>query len=94
MVKIVDEENDEVTVYFDRISKLPAKIEFRDVSSKGIRQRIINEFSQWHKIQGVNTALRIDGNINGRRAYQQFILKINYNNNLPDSFFSKPVRPK
>jgi hypothetical protein len=94
MVKIIDPENDEVTVYFDRISKLPAKTESRTVNRKGVRQRIVDEFSQWHVIQGVKTPMRIDGYVNGRRWSQQFILKISYNNNLPDSLFSKPVPPK
>jgi hypothetical protein len=94
MVKIIDPENDEVTIYFDRISKLPAKTEHRSVNSKGVRERHVQEFSQWHMMQGVNTPMRIDGHINGRRSFQQFILKITYNNNLPDSFFSKPVPPK
>jgi hypothetical protein len=94
MVKIVDPENDEVIVYFDRLSKLPAKIEYRTTSSKGVRQRRVEEFSQWHMKQGVNTPLRFDRYVNGRRHEQQFVLKLTYNNNLPDSFFSKPVPPK
>jgi hypothetical protein len=94
MVKILDPENDEATIYFDRISKLPAKIESRRINSKGVRQRVVDAFSQWHMIQGVNSPLRTDGFVNGRRSYQQFILKIKYNNDLPDSFFSKPVPPK
>jgi hypothetical protein len=56
--------------------------------------RVVDEFSQWHVIQGINTPLRIDGFLNGRRASQTFVLKITYNNNLQDSFFSKPVPPK
>jgi len=94
MVKIVDPENDETTVYFDRISKLPAKIEYHEVNRHGVRVRVVDEFSQWHVKQGINTPLRIDGSINGRRASQTFISKITYNNNLPDGFFSKPVPPK
>jgi hypothetical protein len=94
MVKIVDPENDEVIIYFDRISKLPAKIEYRDINSKGVRQRHVEEYSQWHAFQGINTPLRIDRSINGRRDSQNFILKITYNNNLPDSLFVKPERPK
>jgi len=94
MVKLVDPENDETTVYFDRISKLPAKIEYREVNSRGVRVRFTDEFSQWHVIQGVNTPMRMDGSINGRRGSQTFILKITYNNNIPDSFFSKPLPPK
>jgi len=94
MVKILDPGNDEVTVYFDRISKLPFKTEFQSVNSNGVHLHRINEFSQWHMIQGVNTPLRIDGYVNGRRLFQQFILKITYNTNLPDSVFDKPVPPK
>ena len=94
MVKLVDPENDEVTIYFDRITKLPAKTEYWSVNKRGIRQRHVNEFSQWHVIQGVNTALRVDGSINRRRSFQSFILKIAYNNHLTEDFFSKPVPPK
>jgi hypothetical protein len=94
MTKIIDPENDEVTVYFDRISKLPAKIEYRSINKKGIRQRSIQEFSQWHVIQNVKTPLRTDSYVNGRRSSQLFINKISYNNNLPDTFFSKPIPPK
>ena len=94
LVKLVDPENDEVTVYFDRISRLPAKIEYWNTNKRGVRQRNTQEYSQWHRIQGINTSLRTDGYVNNRRAYQSFILKITYNNNLPDSFFSKPVPPK
>ncbi len=94
IVKIVDPENDEVTIYFDRISKLPAKLEYREITAKGVRQRHVEEFSQWHWKQGILTPLRLDRYVNGRRSAQQFVLKITYNNNLPDSFFSKPVPPK
>lgn len=91
LVKLVDPENDEVVVYFDRISRLPAKIEYRVMNERGVRQRRVDEFSQWHKKQGVNTPLRIDGYVNGRRLSQHFVLTITYNNDLPDSFFTKPA---
>ena len=94
MVKIVDQENDETTVYFDRITNLPAKIDYREVNKRGIRVHYVDEFSQWHVFQGVNTPLRIDSSINGRRAAQIFTFKITYNGNLADSLFSKPIPPK
>jgi hypothetical protein len=94
MVRLLDPENDEVTIYFDRLSKLPAKIEYQVIDKRGIHYRETQEFSQWHMIQGVNTPLRIDISRNGHRFIQQFILKITYNNKLQDSFFSKPVPPK
>lgn len=94
MVRLLDPENDEVTIYFDRGSRLPAKIEYRNVDKQGIQLRHVEEYSQWHVIQGVNTPLRIDGFVNGRKASQQFVVKISYNNNLSDDFFVKPVPPK
>jgi hypothetical protein len=94
IVKLVDPENDDVLIYFDRVSRLPAKIEYRDISDRGVRQRHVEEFSQWFMKQGVNTPLRVDGYLNGRRLSQHFLLKVTYNNNLPDSFFSKPEPPK
>lgn len=93
-VKLIDPENDEVTVYFDRLSSLPAKIEYVIKNSDGVRQRITQEFSQWHWIQGIRTSLRTDGYANGRQSYQIHTVDIKYNNDLPDSTFSKPVSPK
>ena len=94
MVKVLDSENDEVTVYFDRMSKLPAKIEYQVTDAKGLRSRETQEFSQWHVIEGVNTPLRIDTFRNNRQYSQQFIIKITYNNSLEDNFFSRPIPPK
>lgn len=94
MVRILDPENDEVTIYFDRISKLPAKVEYRGISKRGVQERHVEEFSQWHVIEGVNTPLRVDSYVNGRPRTQSFIVKISYNTNIPDSFFTKLEQPK
>jgi hypothetical protein len=76
------------------MSKLPAKLEYQVVDLKGIHYRVVDEFSQWHMVQGVNTPMRIDSFRNGRQNSQQFLLKITYNTGLQDSFFSKPIPPK
>ena len=94
LVKILDPENDEVTVYFDRVSKLPAKIEYRSLNKQGVQLHHVEEFSQWHPIEGVVTPLRVDGFVNQRKLFQSFIVKIAYNTDLPDSVFSKPIPPK
>ena len=94
VVKLLDPENDEVTIYFDRLTKLPAKIESRGLDKRGVQLRTVQEFSQWHVIQGIKTPLRTDIFVNGRKAQQLFVLKISYNNSLPDDFFGKPVPPK
>lgn len=93
-VKILDPENDEVTVHFDRAGKLPAKIEYRTINRRGIALREVEEYSQWLLTQGINTPLRTDHYQNGFKSSQQFIVKITYNNSLPDSFFVKPEPPK
>jgi hypothetical protein len=94
MVKMIDPENDEVTIYFDRMTRLPAKLEYQVIDPKGIHYREVVEFSQWHMIQGVNTPMRIDSFRNGRQISQQFVLKMAYNTGLQDGFFSKPIPPK
>jgi len=93
LVRLVDPDNDEITIYFDRMSKLPAKVEYWESTSRGVRVRAVDEFSQWHVIQGVNTPKRVDGYVNDRRAFQYFILDITYNNDLEDSLFTKPLPP-
>lgn len=91
LVKLIDPENDEVAVYFDRVSKLPVKVESQRINERGVRVRVTDEYSQWHKIQNVLTPMRIDSYTNGRRSSQQFFLKLSYNNNLRDDFFSRPA---
>ncbi len=93
-VKLLDPENDEVQIYFDRATKLPAKVEYKSMDKRGINLKIVDEFSQWHVVDGVKSPLRIDTYRNGFRFSQAFVTKITYNNNLADSFFSKPEPPK
>ena len=94
MVKLLDPENDEVTVYFDRMSKLPARLVYSSQDKNGVNLRYQVEFSQWHVIQGVNSPLRTDTYVNGRRLSQIFTLQLTYNTGLADDFFSRPEPPK
>jgi hypothetical protein len=93
-VQILDPDNDTVTVFFDRSTRLPVKLEYKSTDKRGVHLREVDEFIQWHSIQGVKVPMRIDHFINGRKATQTFVIKITFNNNLPDSFFTKPLPPK
>jgi len=93
-VQLIDPENDTVTVFFDRVKRLPARIEFKDVSPRGVQLREVEEYDQWHVIQGVNTPIRVARFSNGRKAAQLFVTQVIYNSTIPDSMFSKPVPPK
>ncbi len=94
LVKILDPENDEVTVYFDRVSRLPARIEYRSTNKQGVQERHTQEFSQWVVVEGVNTPLRIDSYVNRRQSFQSFTTKIDYNTGIPDIMFTKPEQQK
>jgi hypothetical protein len=94
MVKLLDPENDEVTVYFDRLSKLPARLVYSSQDKQGVHLRYQVEFSQWHVIQGVKSPLRTDTSVNGRRLSQVFTLQLTYNTGLADDFFARPEPPK
>jgi hypothetical protein len=89
-VQLLDEENDEVTIYIDLSNNLPLKLEYTEALPDGRKLKIEEEYSNWHSIQGVMTPLRIDTFADGNQASQRFIEKISYNNNFPDSLFGKP----
>jgi len=94
LVQLLDPENDTVTIYFDRMSKLPAKIEYKNVDKRGVHLREVDEFGQWHEFAGVKVPLRIDHYTNGRKSWLLYLTKVTLNNNLDDSFFSRPIPPK
>ena len=91
VVRLINPDNNEVVIYFDRISRLPAKIEFQTTNERGIRVRVVEEYSQWHRTQGILSPRRIDSYTNGRRASQSFFLKISYNGNILEDLFSRPA---
>jgi len=93
-VQLLDPENDTVTIFFHRIKRLPAKIEYKDVSARGVQVRHVEEYDQWHTIQGIYTPMRIDHFANGRKASQLFVNTITYNTSIPDATFTKPIPPK
>ena len=92
VVKLIDPENDEILVYFDRASRLPVKLETGRLNDRGW-ERLTSEFSRWHTIQ-VNTAA--DRRDRGRAPRLPAVhhAKITYNNGLQDEFFSRPEPPK
>jgi hypothetical protein len=93
-VQILDPENDTVTIYFDRIKKFPAKIEYKDVSQRGVQLRHVEEYDQWHPMAGLVVPLRVDHFVNGRKASQLYITSMQFNTSMPDSLFTKPIPPK
>ena len=93
-VELLDTENDAVIVYFDARTRLPIKLEYTEVSTDGRKQKVEEEYTNWHNIQGVQTPLRVDILVDGELANQRFVEKLSYNNSLPDTLFDKPQPEK
>lgn len=92
-VELLDDENDSVIVYFDLSNHYPLKIEYTETDPTGRKSKVEEEFSNWHNVQGVMTPFRIDTYVDGEESAERFVDRIAYNNNLPDSLFTKPPPP-
>jgi hypothetical protein len=46
-------------------------------------------FSNYHPIDGIQTAFQVTHSRNGMKVYQAFVDSCQYNTNLPDSLFTR-----
>lgn len=93
-VEFLDATNNSVVIYFDRDSHLPVKSESHFIGKLGLRHKQETEFYNWHEIQGVNTALRLDGFVDGKKSDQRFIEELAYNESFPPEYFQEPQPEK
>lgn len=93
-VEFLDATNMSVVVFFDRKSKLPAKLETTVTNRLGIREKHETEYYNWHTIQGVHTPLRIDDYVDEKMSSQLFIEEISYNIQAPPDLFLAPQPEK
>jgi hypothetical protein len=95
VIEVIDPENDSVRIAFEESSGLPIRTEFQEIGKYGRKLRIVEEFSNWHVIAGVNTPMKTDRFTNEQPSAQVFISKIDYNVGLADSLFVEPtITPK
>jgi hypothetical protein len=89
-VEIVDRDRRSFRIAIVRATSLPirAEITTRDRRS---RERAVDTyyFSNYHPVQGVQTALQLARERNGRKFFQVFFDECQYNAGLADSFFTK-----
>ncbi len=93
-VEFLDSTNDSLVVFFDTKTHLPVKTETHNTDRVGVRHKQEQEFSNWHVIQGINTALRHDVYVDGEIATQRFIEELTYNPTIPKEYFEEPVVPE
>lgn len=89
-VEFLDPTNLSVIVFFDRRTRLPAKVETHSTDTLGVRRKQEIEFSNWHRIEGVMTPLRFDSYVDGEISSQRFVESISYNVPIPETHFLRP----
>jgi hypothetical protein len=87
---LVDRDRRSFRIAFARATSLPirAEITTRDART---RERTVYTYyySNYHPVQGIQTALQLAGERNGRKFYQVFYDECQYNTGLADSFFTR-----
>lgn len=89
-VELVDSDNRTIRIAFDQSTHLPIQetVEMRDPKTQLTSQET-DYFSDYHQVQGIQTAFQLERDSNGVKRFQAFFSRCDYNTNLSDSLFSK-----
>jgi len=89
-VEIMDRDRRVIKIAFAQSTGLPIRAEFvtRDPETR-VRTEQTEYYSNYHTVGGVQTALRIWRERNGRMFYQVFWDVCSYNTGLPESHFTR-----
>jgi hypothetical protein len=89
-VTVLSANNDAVTIDLDATTHLPLRrtFEWRNVTFKD-HDEDIEEYADYHTIQGLPTAFNITRYHNGDMASQRFLSKVEYNTGLPAELFNQ-----
>ncbi|MEO6909545.1 MAG: hypothetical protein ABI158_01295 [Edaphobacter sp.] len=88
-VTVLSANNDAVTIELDATTHLPLRrtFEWRNTTFKD-HDEDVEEYDDYHTIQGLPTALTITRYHNGDMASQRFLRKVQYNAGLPPELFN------
>jgi hypothetical protein len=91
-VSVVTAGNDAVTIQVDASSHLPLSVSFewRDPLYNDLNKDV-QEFDDYHEVQGIMTAFSLTRMHNGEMTGQRFLTKASYNAKLPADLFD-PTR--
>jgi hypothetical protein len=89
-VELVDSENRTYRIAIAQDTRLPLRetVETRDPRTQMKSQELFI-FSNYHPIDGIETAFQITHTRNDIKIYQAFVDTCQYNTNLPESMFTK-----
>jgi hypothetical protein len=89
-VELVDSENRTFRIAVSRSTHLPVRkvVDTRDANTR-MRSEEIEYYSNYHPINGIQSAFQITRERNGIKIYQVFFDKFEYNTGVSDSLFTK-----
>ncbi len=89
-VELVDSDNRTIRIAFAQATHLPIQetIETRDPKTQLARQET-DFFSDYHQVQGIQTAFQLERDRNNMKVFQVFFAKCDYNTDLANSLFTK-----
>lgn len=89
-VEVIDRERRQFRFAIEKSTSLPIRAVYstRDPETR-VRYEEVEYLSNYHPVQGIMTPMQVWRDRNGRKVYQAFIEKCEYNTGLNDSFFSR-----
>ncbi|HLN02841.1 MAG TPA: hypothetical protein VK335_26365 [Bryobacteraceae bacterium] len=95
IVDITDFDNRTVTVYFNRLTHLPAKqvTNRRDPKTRELNEEV-TRFSKYREVNGVQWPYDIQRERNGEKIYQMYSDSVRINVGLTDNLFTLPADMK
>ena len=89
-VELVDSENRTFRIAIARSTHLPVRkvVDTRDANTR-MRSEEIEYYSNYHPIDGIQSAFQITRERNGIKIYQVFFDKFQYNTGVSDALFTK-----
>jgi len=89
-VELVDSENRTIRIAFATNTHLPIRktVDTRDARTR-MKTQEVEYYSNYHPLEGIETALQITRERNNIKIFQAFFDKCDYNTNLADSLFTK-----
>jgi hypothetical protein len=91
IVDITDADNHTVTVYFNQMTRLPAKqVRYRHDPKTKERTEEVTRFSNFREVGGVQWPHSIQRERDGEKTYQMFSSSVEINRGLTDNLFTLP----
>ena len=90
VLEVRDPAKNLIRFYIDRSSHLPVKMQVRRAGERDLREEF---FGNWHKFEGVTTAMFVSRSTDGQKTMEIRLETATYNSDLSDSLFT-PTLPK